>query len=210
MSTKIFPFRRYNPDKGRAATGLPDTPPPSQEEQRIMRQLLAEQAALALAKRAAALPSAPAKIEPQPVPVSIWGFEPEYVIAYDELLNRTSKRSGPPAKRRALEVAADFLRRFRKGERSACEMCKFDLTSDDPEGLLVPHGLFVWEQPGEIRASALCRDCCARAAESRFATDGTIKDDQPITLTVVEWMASKEALSGKLLPTVRQPKGKRP
>jgi hypothetical protein len=207
MSTKIFPFRRYNPDKGRAATGLPEQPPPSQEEQRIMRQLLAEQAALALAKRAAAMPSAPAKTEPEPVRVSVWGFEPEYILAYDEMIPRRVKRTGPPAKRRALDAAVAFLRAFRHGEPSLCEICKFDITSTDPDGQSVPYGVFVCEQRGVVSASGLCRDC---AADHVVKVTGDAEDGRPVVVTTMEWMTTKGVLSGKSLPPEPQPKGKRP
>jgi hypothetical protein len=187
MATKIFPFRRYNPDKGRALTGLPDQPHSNAEEQRIMRELLAEQTEQTLAKRAAALPPAPAKVAP--IPVFVWGYEPEYVLAY-ESLPRRNKRAGPLADRRAMEAASGFLRRFRKGEQFACTICKADITSADPGGERVPYGVFVWEQRGNIHASGLCGLCSVRA----IGVDpiGETESGQPCVITVVEWMSTAE------------------
>jgi hypothetical protein len=187
MTTKIFPFRRYNPDKGRALTGLPDQPPSNSEEQRIMRELLAEQTEQALAKRAAALPPPLAKVTP--VPVSVWGFEPEYVLAY-ESLPRRNKRAGPLADRRAMNAASGFLRRFRTGEQFACTVCKTDITSADPGDDRVPYGVFVWEQQGEIHASGLCGLCSVRTIG--VESIGETEDGTPCTITVVEWMSTTE------------------
>jgi hypothetical protein len=186
MATKIFPFRRYNPDKGRALTGLPDQPHSDPEEQRIMRELLAEQAEQALAKRAATLPPAPAKVAP--IPVSVWGFEPEYVLAY-ESLPRRNKRAGPPTDRRVMNAASGFLRRFRKGEQFFCAICKTEITAT-PGSDNVPYGVFVWTQREEIRASGLCALCCIRTMD--VDPIGETEDGHPCTVTLVEWMSTAE------------------
>jgi hypothetical protein len=186
MTTKIFPFRRYNPDKGRALTGLPNQPPSDPEEQRIMRELLAEQTEQALAKRAAALPSTPAKVTP--LPVSVWGFEPEYVLAY-EALPRRNKRAGPLAERRALIAASDFMRRFRKGEQFFCGICKTEITAT-PGTDNVPYGVFVWERQGKIHTSGLCGLCCVKRIE--IDPIGQTEDGYPCVVTVVGWMETMD------------------
>jgi hypothetical protein len=186
MSTKIFPFRRYNPDKGRALTGLPNQPQPNPEEQRIMRELLAEQTEQALAKRAATLPPTPTKVAP--APILVWGFEPEYVLAY-ESLPRRNKRAGPLADRRAMNAASGFLRRFRKGEQFFCTICKTEITAT-PGSDNVPYGVFVWTQREEIHASGLCGLCSVRTVG--VESIGETEDGTPCTVTLVEWMSTAE------------------
>lgn len=182
MSTKIFPMRHYNPDKCRAVGGLPAPTPPNHEDQQIMRELLAEQAALSLAKRAAAVqPRGSAK---EPVPISVWAFIPELVIAYDTLMKRDGRRAFPPATRSALKAAAEFLRRFRAREECACEICRADITAYAPD--MVPYGIFVCASPREIKASGLCLQCSSpvRGVDPK----GETKDGEPCVITLVEWM----------------------
>lgn len=183
MSTKIFPFRRFNPTKGEVKTGLPDRPKGSGDDRRIMRQLIAEQTERMLAVRAAAMPqAAPTAKPPQ---VSLWGFEPEYIMAFDTLARRY-KRSAPRDKRRALEAGADFLQRFRKGEKAACEFCEVDITTKDPEGNRVPHGVFVYAVDDQTTASGLCRRCAWLSNPSAAADDGNT------IVTIKEWMITRE------------------
>lgn len=170
MSTKIFPFRKYNPNKGKA--DVPDAPahkPAMSEEDRIiMRELIKEAEEHALEERATKLRLREAKRSLSLVipPPPIWFYTPEYAFAFKSLTRDTRKVLARKTEYKFMKEVIEWLEAFQKGAESYCAACGFDITAYEKD--LVPYEIIVVERRPLI-IEGLCGHCLPFSKKNKEA-----------------------------------------
>lgn len=166
VHAKIFPHRRLNPDKGRVA--IPDAPQPAYtpiEDRVVMRELIREEQAKQLARRAEMLTNQsnanrPTK-SPPPFDVKFY-FEPELVIVFTNLPLNTRKRASRVSAEvnigGAMGASVVWLKRFHKKEQFFCSECGFEITATE-KGTVPYEIVATGPACGPFMISGLCRNC---------------------------------------------------
>lgn len=165
MSTKIFPFRRLNPNKGRV--DIPNAPLRQQvmteEDRAIMRGLMKEAEALALNRRMKALPPKSLSIV---MPPPIWFYTPEYITAFKSLAREARKILARKPEYKYMKEVIVWLDAYQIGTESYCASCGFEITAYEKD--LVPYEIIVVDrQP--ILIEGLCGHCTQFPLENKTA-----------------------------------------
>lgn len=189
MSTKIFPMRRYNPDKGRA--NVPELPPlhiTPKEDLVIMRELMKEVAQLELEKRSKVLSSKPIHDKPLSM-LAMCFYKPEFVIAFMSLGRTARKALARKRKYKYMEDVNKWLDTFQMGAESFCAACGFEITAHEKD--LVPYELIVIETHPLI-IEGLCAHCKELSYEIKVGKIISTNNLNVLSLTIVRSEYGKE------------------
>lgn len=182
---KIFPYRKLNPTKGRA--DIPDAPPiphTPKEDMAAWRELVKEEQAKLLARRAAAARNRERKANRPLQTHYAFYFEPELAMAFKMARHATfeidyrelDQRNGPNPNR-YLAAAYDWLKHvFMKQAPCTCAKCGIDITSKKRGR--VPHEMLATGPlNGPYKIQGICLDCIV-VHESDDAMVSYIKDSR--------------------------------